>query len=319
MAADHVDDFARMAARAAIYREDDRRAHPAAGELDELGAVEKVIRSRRSASAYAASFALIRNGTSPSLPRRHQQGRGRDSPSCSSAYLEDQGALACLPTKIGASARGRICGVGARAARPGRNDARHLSRRAILPFVEALGDDTSAYDAAAIRTYMLGRAGTVSVERTERHCRRHPRVPALPDRDRASVHRDWITPCRMPRGGGSPRRRASCPMPISRGSSLRATASGGCATAPSSCCSPGSACGRARWRDLSFDDIDWRQGSIRLPAKAGAKSCCRSPRRSATRSSPISSADGRRSRHARCSSPNMRRCGRSTASPSNAS
>lgn len=36
---------------------------------------------------------------------------------------------------------------------------------AIIPFVAALGDNPAAYDAAAIRGYMLGRAGTVSVSR----------------------------------------------------------------------------------------------------------------------------------------------------------
>ena len=33
---------------------------------------------------------------------------------------------------------------------------------AIIPFVGALGEDPAAYDAAAIRGYMLGRAGAVS-------------------------------------------------------------------------------------------------------------------------------------------------------------
>ena len=136
----------------------------------------------------------------------------------------------------------------------------------IIPFVAALGDNPAAYDAAAIRGYMLGRAGTVSVSRLNgigvairaflRFLIATDRCPA--GRDRA-----------MPPAAGW--RLASIPRALPEDDIARVIA----------------ACdGERRLRDraiilllarlgmrasevarLGFDDIDWRQGSLRLHGK----------------------------------------------------
>ncbi|WP_288005738.1 site-specific integrase [Acidiphilium sp.] len=137
---------------------------------------------------------------------------------------------------------------------------------AIIPFVAALGGDPSTYDAAAIRDYMLGRAGSVSVSYLNgiggairaflRFLIATDRCP--PGRDRA-----------MPPAAGW--RLASIPRALPEDDIARVIA----------------ACdGERRLRDraiilllvrlgmrasevarLSFDDIDWRQGHLRLHGK----------------------------------------------------
>lgn len=137
---------------------------------------------------------------------------------------------------------------------------------AIIPFVAALGDDPSAYDAAAIRGYMLGRADAVSVARLNgigvairaflRFLIATNRCPS--GRDRA-----------MPRAARW--RLASIPRALPEDDIARVIAACG---------------GERRLRDLAiilllvrlgmrasevarlgFDDIDWRQGSLRLHGK----------------------------------------------------
>lgn len=137
---------------------------------------------------------------------------------------------------------------------------------AIIPFIAALGDDPVAYDATAIRGYILGRAGTVSVARLNgigvairaflRFLIATDRCPS--GRDRA-----------MPPAAGW--RLASIPRALPEDDIARVIA----------------ACdGDRRLRDraiilllvrlgmrasevarLSFDDIDWRQGHLRLHGK----------------------------------------------------
>ena len=65
-----------------------------------------------------------------------------------------------------------------------------------------------------------------------------------------------------------------------------ATVGVACATEPSSFCWYGLGFGRARWRDSASTISTGGRAPSAYAAKAGARNCCRSPRRSATRCSP---------------------------------
>ena len=156
--------------RAPIHATYHRREDTAACELDALGA-----RGRLHASsireAHAASFALIEAGHRP----RFRGDLNKDAVECAKlfiAYLEDQGVMTRLPTKSAAP----LVAVWAW-AREQRGLAKRRSPRILgrLPFVDALGDIPTAYDAVTIRAYMIERAKAVSVERMK-GIGRHPRV-----------------------------------------------------------------------------------------------------------------------------------------------
>ncbi len=215
-------------------------------------------------SAYATSFALIRNGYRP----RFRGDINQDVVEIAKlfiSYLEDKRKLACLPAK---TERPLIAEFAAWAREQHGLAETTLGTylRAIHPFVEALGDDVSAYDATAIRGYMLGRAGTVSVARLKgiavatRAFLRFliAKGLCLPGLDHA-----------MPNAAGW--RLASTPRFLPEADISRLIA----------------ACdGERRLRDravilllvrlglrasevarLSFEDIDWQQGNIRLHGK----------------------------------------------------
>jgi site-specific recombinase XerD len=215
-------------------------------------------------SAYATSFALIRSGYRP----RFRGDINQDVVEIAKlfiSYLEDKRKLACLPAK---TERPLIAEFAAWAREQHGLEETTLGTylRAIRPFVEALGDDVSAYDATAIRGYMLGRAGSVSVARLKgiavatRAFLRFLIAKGLcpPGLDHA-----------MPNAAGW--RLASTPRFLPEADISRLIA----------------ACdGERRLRDravilllvrlglrasevarLSFDDIDWRQGKIRLHGK----------------------------------------------------
>lgn len=215
-------------------------------------------------SAYATSFALIRNGHRP----RFHGDINKDAVEIAKlfiSYLEDKGKLACLPIK---TERPLIAEFAAWAREQHGLAETTLGTylHAIRPFVEALSDDVSAYDATAIRTYMLGCAGAVSVGRLKgiavaiRAFLRFLIAKGLcpPGLDHA-----------MPNAAGW--RLASTPRFLPEADVTRLIA----------------ACdGERRLRDraiilllvrlglrasevarLSFDDIDWRQGNIRLHGK----------------------------------------------------
>ncbi len=214
--------------------------------------------------AYATSFALIRNGHRP----RFRGDINKDVVETAKlfiSYLENRGKLACLPAKIE-----RLIIAEFSAWARGQHGLAETTLgtylQGIRPFVEALGDDVSAYDAAAIRGYMLARAGTVSVGRLKgiavatRAFLRFLIAKGLcpPGLDHA-----------MPNAAGW--RLASTPRFLPDADIARII----------------DACdGERRLRDraiilllvrlglrasevarLSFDDIDWRQGSIRLHGK----------------------------------------------------
>ena len=214
--------------------------------------------------ASATSFALIRNGHRP----RFRGDINKDVVETAKlliGYLEDSRKLACLPAKIEHLLIAEFA-AWAREQHGLAETTLGTYLRAIRPFVEALGDDVSAYDAAAIRGYMLGRAGTVSVGRLKgiavaiRAFLRFLIAKGLrpPGLDHA-----------MPNAAGW--RLASTPQFLPEADITRLIA----------------ACdGERRLRDraiilllvrlglrasevarLSFDDIDWRQGNIRLHGK----------------------------------------------------
>ena len=114
-------------------------------------------------AAHAASFALIDAGYRP----RFRGDVNRDAVETGKlfiAYLEDRGALPPIPVLP----RPPIVDGYMTWAREQQGLAETTLATyagAIIPFVAALSDDPSAYDAAAIRGYMLGRAGAVSVAR----------------------------------------------------------------------------------------------------------------------------------------------------------
>ena len=110
--------------------------------------------------AHAASFAMIRAGYRP----RFRGDVNKDAVETAKlfiAYLEGCGALPRLPERSDPALMIEF----ARWAREQHGLAETTLgtyRGAILPFIAQLGDDPAVYDAAAIRRFMLGRAGTVS-------------------------------------------------------------------------------------------------------------------------------------------------------------
>lgn len=215
-------------------------------------------------SAHAASFALIEAGHRP----RCRGDVNKDSVEIAKLFighLEDRGLLPRLPAKPERPLVSEFM-AWAREQHGLADTTLGTYRRAILPFVEVRGDDPATYDAAAIRDYMLGRAGCVSVARLKgigvalRAFLRfliatgrcppgldHAMPPAagwrlasiprfLPDADIARI----IAACD---GERRLRDRAIILLLVRLG--LRASEVAG----------------------LGFDDIDWRQGSIRLHGK----------------------------------------------------
>ena len=214
--------------------------------------------------AHAASFALIQAGYRP----RFRGDVNKDAVETGKlfiAYLEDRGALPPMPVLP----RPPIVDEYMAWAREQRGLAETTLgtyATAINPFVAALGEDPAAYDAAAIRGFMLGRAGAVSVGRLKgigvairaflRFLIATGRCP--PGRDRA-----------MPQAAGW--RLASIPRFLGEDDIAGVIA----------------ACdGERRLRDraivlllvrlgmrasevarLGFEDIDWRRGCIRLCGK----------------------------------------------------
>lgn len=216
-------------------------------------------------TAHAASFALIEAGHRP----RFRGDVNKDAVEIGKlfiVYLEDRGVVQRLP----ATPEPQLVAEYMAWAREQQGLAEttlvtYLG--AILPFVEALGRDPAAYDALAIRAYMLGRASSVSVSRLNgigvairaflRFLIATGRCPQ--GRDRA-----------MPQAAGW--RFASIPRALPEDDITRVIA----------------ACdGERRLRDraiilllarlglrasevarLGFDDIDWRQGSLRLHGKS---------------------------------------------------
>lgn len=263
MAADHAADFARwLRERRYMPLTIIERmrllaswTHWARGEGYTLAAIRE---------AHAASFALIGAGHRP----RFRGDLNKDAVECAKlfiAYLEDQGVLTRLPAKpatplvveFAAWAREQ-CGLAETSL------ATYLGT--ITPFVDALGDIPTAYDAVTIRAYMIDRAKAVSVARMKgisvgiraflRFLIATGRCP--PGLDHA-----------MPNVAGW--RLASIPRFLPDTDIARII---------------GACDGERRLRDraiilllvrlglrasevarLSFDDIDWRQGSIRLCGK----------------------------------------------------
>lgn len=214
--------------------------------------------------AHAASFALIDAGYRP----RFRGDVNKDAVETGKlfiAYLEDRGALPRVPVLPGPPIVAEYM-AWAREQQGLAETTLGTYARAIIPFVAALGEDPAAYDAAAIRGYVLGRAGAVSVARLNGigvAIRAFLRFliatgRCLPGRDGA-----------MPQAAGW--RLASIPRFLPEDDIARVIA----------------ACdGERRLRDraiilllvrlgmrasevarLGFDDIDWRQGSIRLHGK----------------------------------------------------
>jgi integrase len=215
--------------------------------------------------AHAASFALIEAGHRP----RFRGDVNKDAVETGKlfiGYLEDRGVLMRLPAKpeaplvaeFAAWAREQ-CGLAETSL------ATYLGT--ITPFVDALGDIPTAYDAVTIRAYMIERAKAVSVARMKgisvgiraflRFLIATGRCP--PGLDHA-----------MPNVAGW--RLASIPRFLPDADIARII--GACG-------------GERRLRDraiilllvrlglrasevarLGFDDIDWRQGSIRLCGKS---------------------------------------------------
>src|SRR6516225_5071294 len=251
--------------------------------------------------AHAASFALIEAGYRP----RFRGDLNKDADECAKlfiAYLEDQGVMARLPIKSAAPLVAEFA-AWAREQRGLAETTLATYLGTITRFVDALGDIPTAYDAVTIRAYMIERAKAVSVERMKgisvgiraflRFLIATGRCPAgldhampnvagwrlasiprfLPDADIARL----IGACN---GERRLRDRAIILLLVRLG--LRASE-----VASASTTSTG---GRA---------------ASACAARAGARNCCRSPRRSATRCSPTSNADGRHWPHHPCSSPNM--------------
>ncbi|MBM3553793.1 MAG: integrase [Alphaproteobacteria bacterium] len=215
-------------------------------------------------AAHAASFALINAGYRP----RFRGDVNRDAVETGKlfiAYLEDRGALPRIPALPEPPIVDEFM-AWAREQQGLAETTLGTYATAIIRFVAALGEDPAAYDAAAIRGYILGRAGAVSVARLKgigvavraflRFLIATGRCP--PGRDRA-----------MPPTAGW--RLASIPRFLAEDDIARVIA----------------ACdGERRLRDrtiilllvrlgmrasevarLCFDDIDWQQGNIRVHGK----------------------------------------------------
>lgn len=215
--------------------------------------------------AYAASFALIE----ARHPPRFRGDVNKDAVEIAKlyiSYLEDRGVLTRLPAKTEAPLVAEFaawareqCGLA--------ETTLATYRGAITPFVDALGDAPAVYDAVTIRAYMIERAKAVSVERMKgisvgiraflRFVIATGQCP--PGLDHA-----------MPNVAGW--RLASIPRFLPDADIARII---------------GACDGERRLRDraiilllvrlglrasevarLSFDDIDWRQGSIRLCGKS---------------------------------------------------
>lgn len=113
--------------------------------------------------AYAVSLALIQAGHQS----RFRGDINKDVVETGKlfiSYLMDQGILPRLPKKPEPLIVTEFT-VWAREQQGLVETTLGTYRGAILPFVAALGDDATKYDASAIRQYMLGRAGTVSISR----------------------------------------------------------------------------------------------------------------------------------------------------------
>ena len=263
LAADHVDDFTAwlrtrrytvktIVERIRLLASWTHWAHEKGYALDTVRA------------AHAASFALIKAGYRP----RFRGDVNKDAVETGKlfiAYLEGRGVLPRAPKPRAPSivAEHRAW---AREQQGLAETTLGTYASAIIPFVAALGEDPAAYDAAAIRSYILGRAGAVSAARLNgigvairaflRFLIATGRCP--PGRDRAMPQAaDW--------------RLASIPRFLPEDDIARVIA----------------ACdGERRLRDrainlllvrlgmrasevarLGFDDIDWRHGSIRLHGK----------------------------------------------------
>ena len=214
--------------------------------------------------AHAASFALIEAGHRP----RFRGDLNKDVVECAKlfiAYLEDQGLLMRLPAKPAAPLVVEFA-AWAREQRGLAETTLATYLGTITPFVDALGDIPTAYDAVTIRAYMIERAKAVSVERMKgisvgiraflRFLIATGRCPAGLDHAMPNVA-GW--------------RLASIPRFLPDADIARII---------------GACNGERRLRDraiilllvrlgtrasevarLSFDDIDWRQGSIRLRGK----------------------------------------------------
>lgn len=215
--------------------------------------------------AYAASFALIEAGHPP----RFRGDVNKDAVEIAKlfiGYLENRGVLTRVPAKPEAPLVAEFA-AWVREQRGLAETTLATYLGAITPFIDALGDAPAAYGAATIRTYMTERAKAVSVERMKgisvgiraflRFLIATGRCP--PGLDHA-----------MPNIAGW--RLASIPRFLPEADIARVI----------------DACdGERRLRDraiilllvrlglrasevarLSFDDIDWRQGSIRLCGKS---------------------------------------------------
>lgn len=215
--------------------------------------------------AYAASFALIEAGHPP----RFRGDVNKDAVEIAKlfiGYLENRGVLMCLPAKPEVPLVAEFT-AWAREQRGLAETTLATYLGAITPFVDALGDAPAAYDAVTLRAYMTERAKAVSVER----------MKSISVGLRAFL-RFLITTGRCPPGldHAMPNiagwRLASIPRWLPEADIARII---------------GACDGERRLRDraiilllvrlglrasevarLSFDDIDWRQGSIRLYGKS---------------------------------------------------
>jgi len=214
--------------------------------------------------AHAASSGLIEAGHCP----RFRGDVNKDAVETAKlfiAYLEDRGVLACLPAKPVAPLVAEFaCWARAQLGLAETTLATYLGT--ITPFVDALGETPSAYDAMTIRAYMTARAKAVSVERMKGisvGIRAFLRFLIATGRCRQGLDHA------MPNIAGW--RLASIPRFLPDADITRII--GACE-------------GERRLRDraiilllvrlglrasevarISFDDIDWRQGSIRLFGK----------------------------------------------------
>jgi integrase/recombinase XerD len=215
-------------------------------------------------AAHAASSALIDAGYRP----RFRGDVNKDAVETGKlfiGYLEDRGLLPSVPPPSAPPLVAEYM-AWARQEQGLAETTLGTYTHAIVPFVAALGDDPSAYDAAAIRGYMLGCVGAVSAAR----------LNGIGVAIRAFV-RFLIATSRCPTGldrampNAAGWRLASIPRFLPEDDIARVIA----------------ACnGERRLRDraiilllvrlgmrasevarLGFDDIDWRQGSIRLCGK----------------------------------------------------
>jgi site-specific recombinase XerD len=263
LAANHVDDFRR-------WLRHRRYSEKTIAELvrllaswthwsREAGYTLETIRA-----AHAASFALINAGHRPRFRGDVNKGAVEAS-KLFIAYLEVRGVVQPLPAKPQPPLVAEFM-AWARAQQGLAETTLETYRTAILPFVDALGHDPTAYAAVAIRGHMLGLAGTVSVGRLNGigvAIRAFLRFliatgRCAPGRDRA-----------VPQAAGW--RFASIPRALPEEDIARVIA----------------ACdGERRLRDraiilllarlglrasevarIGFEDIDWRQGNLRLHGK----------------------------------------------------